>query len=301
MSPPDRRRRPPAEDDAAVAAFLVSLVDRDASVNTLEAYAADLRQLVASVGSDWPAVGRADVAVHAARLVALGRKPSSVARKVAVARAFFRWLQSSGRIAQNPLADLRAPPAAPTPTRMLTRAQVTAFVAAPPPSSPAGGQLAATLRRDDALALLLAATGVRASELVALDVDDVALAAAAVRAGRKGRELPLDRSAAEALARYLDDDGRPALVDRRPPTRALFVNAHGQRLTRQGAWAILKGRARRAGLPTWVTTESLRQAFATHLLAERASIDDVAALLGYAQPTRSTLYRHRRLARALAS
>jgi integrase/recombinase XerD len=155
---------------------------------------------------------------------------------------------------------------------------------APDPRTPAG-------LRDHAMLELLYGAGLRISELVGLDVDDVDLEEGAVRVmgkGRKEREVPVGRYARDAVTSYLSA-GRPILA--RPKTRgALFLNTRGGRLTRQSCDRILKTHARAAGLTRRITLHSLRHSFATHLLEGGADVRVVQELLGHASVATTQIY-----------
>jgi integrase/recombinase XerD len=145
--------------------------------------------------------------------------------------------------------------------------------------------------RDKAFLELLYATGMRVSELVALDVDDVQLAKNEVhcvsRANRQ-RTLPLSERASGAIRLYLER-GREALL-RDAQENALFLNHRGKRLTRQGLWLIIKGHVQEAGLDPNVTPHTLRHSFATHMLDDGANLRDVQRLLGHANISTTQIY-----------
>jgi integrase/recombinase XerD len=145
--------------------------------------------------------------------------------------------------------------------------------------------------RDKAFLELLYATGMRVSELVALNVEDVQLAAHKVhcisRANRQ-RTLPLPDRAVGAIRLYLER-GRTTLL-RDPEESALFLNHRGKRLTRQGLWLIIKGHVRDAGLDSNVTPHTLRHSFATHMLDDGANLRDVQRLLGHANISTTQIY-----------
>jgi integrase/recombinase XerD len=145
--------------------------------------------------------------------------------------------------------------------------------------------------RDKAFLELLYATGMRVSELVALDVDDVQLKARQVqcvnRANRQ-RTLPLSERATKALRLYLERGRDVLLRDRHE--NALFLNHRGKRLTRQGLWLIIKGHVQEAGLDTNVTPHTLRHSFATHLLDDGKDLREVQKLLGHANISTTQIY-----------
>jgi integrase/recombinase XerD len=148
-------------------------------------------------------------------------------------------------------------------------------------------------RRDSAMLETLYATGMRVTELVSLDMNDVHLnpASAYVRCigkGSKERTLPLHEQPVRALQAYLED-GRPNMVRHRQES-ALFVNRRGDRLTRQGFWLILKGYTKQAGITTPVTPHTLRHSFATHMLRSGQPLRNVQELLGHANMSTTQVY-----------
>jgi integrase/recombinase XerD len=279
----------------AVAAYLDHLrVERGLSRHTLAAYASDLRLF----GQGAPGV--AGWARHAdpAReyIAALGRgarplRPTTRRRKAAVVRAFYRFAFDEELIGSDVagLLDL------PRPTRRLPDtldvAQVEALLAAPDPATPLG-------LRDRALLELLYASGLRISEALGLDRQDLSLEGAFVRVVGKGdreRIVPVGDLALDALERYLREV-RPAWVGGRDAGLAhggpLFVSSRGRRLGRMAAWRSIQLAARQAGFAEHVTPHTLRHSFATHLLEGGADLRVVQELLGHASITTTQLYTH---------
>jgi len=225
---------------------------------------------------------------------------SSAARAVAAVRGLHAFAVAEGMAAADVAARLRPP----APPRRLPRAIGVAEVERLIAAAGAGeGPGSPRPLRDRALLELLYGTGARISEAVGLDVDDLGLAdrpdgaggpAATLRLSGKGgkqRIVPIGRYAREALDAYLVR-GRPALAagsQRARGTPAVFLNARGGRLTRQGAWAVLKAAAERAGL-AGISPHTLRHSFATHLLDGGADVRVVQELLGHASVTTTQVY-----------
>jgi integrase/recombinase XerD len=286
---------PPVAFDDAVAAYLDHLrVERGLSRHTLAAYASDLR-LFGSAAQGMTAWARkADPA--RAYLAGLGRgarplRPTTRRRKAAVVRAFYRFAFNEELIASDVAGQLDLP----RPTRRLPDtldvAQVEALLAAPDAATPAG-------LRDRALLELLYAAGLRISEALGLDRQDLSLDGAFVRVLGKGdreRIVPVGDLAIDALRRYLDGV-RPAWVGGRDAGLAhggpLFVSSRGRRLGRMAAWRAIQAAAREAGLSEHVTPHTLRHSFATHLLEGGADLRVVQELLGHASITTTQLYTH---------
>jgi integrase/recombinase XerD len=149
-------------------------------------------------------------------------------------------------------------------------------------------------KRDKAMLELLYASGMRVSELVALNMGDVDTTGGYVRCfgkGNKERMIPIYPRATKSTAEYITE-ARPKIVQHNEKEKALFLNVRGQRLTRQGLWQILKGYAKSAGLDIEVTPHTLRHSFATHMLNGGADLRMVQELLGHANISTTQVYTH---------
>lgn len=268
------------------------IVERGLSDHSLAAYRRDLRlyrRFLDAQGAPEPtavdaATLRGFVPWLRATPSAQGRAyaPRSIARAVAAVRGFHRFLVAEGLAADDPADDLSAPRVPRTLPRALTLRQVERLLAQPSGDGPAA-------LRDRALLELLYSAGLRISELVALDVDDVDLTLRTVRCvgkGRKERIVPIGRPAARAVD-ALVAHGRPGLQASGP---WLLCNQRGGRLTRQGAWKIVKAYAEGAGLGAVVSPHTLRHSFATHLLDGGADVRVVQELLGHASVNTTQIY-----------
>jgi integrase/recombinase XerD len=273
-------------------------VERGLAAHTLAAYRRDLARYTAALSArgrdSISGVTEADVAEFLAglRRGTDGHPPlkaSSAARAMAAVRGLHAFAAAEGLAATDPAGRL-APPA---PARRLPRAigiaEVERLLAA---ASPGGGDGSPLKLRDRALLELLYGTGARISEAIGLDVDD--LGGPAVRLAGKGgkhRIVPVGSYAARALDAYLVR-ARPTLAAaarRVSASPAVFLNARGGRLSRQGAWGVLKAAADRAGLDG-VSPHTLRHSFATHLLDGGADVRVVQELLGHASVTTTQVY-----------
>jgi integrase/recombinase XerD len=211
-------------------------------------------------------------------------RASSVARALAAVRSFHRFLLREGEVEGDPAAAVVRPRVPRTLPHPLSVEEVGRIL-----DAPVGGDVPAS--RDRAILETLYGAGLRVSELVGLDVDDVDLEEGSVRVvgkGSKERLLPIGRHAREALSAYLTR-ARPALDSGRS-RGALFLNARGGRLTRQGCTLILKRNAKRAGIRTRVSPHTLRHSFATHLLEGGADVRVVQELLGHASVATTQIY-----------
>ncbi|HEX4528506.1 MAG TPA: site-specific tyrosine recombinase XerD [Acidimicrobiia bacterium] len=271
-------------------------VERGLAPNSLAAYRRDLRRYTAylrrrGVTGDVAHVDESVVAGYVDELQqartddGLRRyKESSIARALAAVRSFHRFCVEEGLLRSDPSEEVGAPRVPQGIPKALTEAEVEALLDAVPGDGPRP-------RRDRAILELLYAGGLRISELVGLDLGDVDLYDGLVRVlgkGNKERVAPLGRSAREAVGDYLTT-GRPELAGR-TSTPALFLNARGGRLTRQGAWLIVRAAGDRAGLQGRLFPHVLRHSCATHMLDRGADIRVVQELLGHASLSTTQVY-----------
>jgi integrase/recombinase XerD len=271
--------------DPHVDGFL-ALASARLAPRTVEAYRRDLAHLAAWLGGSPADADPQRLAAYVASLRAQGRAATTIARRVAAIRAFYRHEVLLGSRADNPAADLELPKRHRTLPRTLSPGEAERLIEA------AAGTAPRTLR-DRALVELLYGAGLRVGEAVALDRSSVDLEQRLVRCigkGSKERVVPVGREAAEALRRYLAR-GRPYL-DRRH-RHELFLNAQGGALTRAGVFLILRRLAAKAGLePDRVHPHLLRHSFATHLLEGGADLRSVQEMLGHADLATTELYTH---------
>jgi integrase/recombinase XerD len=268
--------------------------ERGLSRNTLEAYRSDLLQFgrfLEARGVSALDAGPGDVAdflEHLARGSAERppASPATVHRKSACLRSFYRHLRGDGLRDSDPTATLSAPRRARKLPQVLTRGEVEKLL-----SQPSGTEPAAL--RDRALLELMYACGLRASEAIGLELSDVDIEDAVLRArgkGSKERLVPIGQAALRAVRIYLER-GRPALV-KGLPVAHLFVNFRGRALTRQGLYKIVRRHAVRAGLADRMSPHTLRHTFATHLLAGGCDLRSVQEMLGHADVSTTQLYTH---------
>jgi integrase/recombinase XerD len=280
--------------------------EKGASDNTIAAYRNDLTQfhhyLSGSSGlngsngggngsngssTDWRRINKDVIINYVQELKERRYAEASVARKVAAVKSFFQFLQAEGAIQGNPTESLEAPRVGKTLPKPLTVQQIDELLEQPSKRKTPEAQ------RDQAMLELVYATGLRVTELVSLDLENVTLdpkspSARCLGKGAKERTVPIHEHAFRALVAYLDE-GRPKLVKAKKEA-ALFVNRRGDRLTRQGFWLILKQYAKDAGIPGSVTPHSLRHSFATHMLRGGAPLRSVQELLGHANISTTQVY-----------
>jgi integrase/recombinase XerD len=275
--------------------FLATLeLERGLSRNTLEAYRSDLQQYgayLSRLGRDPLEVSTADLAGFITEL-ASGRdgKPpvasTTLQRKIACLRSFYRHLRREQIIDHDPTAELRPPRTPGRLPKVLSRDEVVRLLAQPRGSSPAA-------LRDRALLETMYACGLRASEAINLTLSELDLEAGMLRArgkGSKERIVPIGSKAIETLRAYIER-GRPRLVNLSDEPR-VFVNLRGAGLSRQGLYKIVQGHARSAGLQDRMSPHTLRHSFATHLLAGGCDLRSLQEMLGHADIGTTQIYTH---------
>ncbi|HET7521698.1 MAG TPA: site-specific tyrosine recombinase XerD [Bacillales bacterium] len=267
------------------------IVERGLAKNTVAAYRRDLEGYSAYLKKkeqieSFDDVSRGHIIRYLMEMKDSGRAATTLARHTSSVRAFHRFLFREKAVDHDPSVHIESPKTERKLPHTLSVSEVEALLDAPQANSPFG-------LRDRAMLEVLYATGIRVSELVGLNVGDVHLAMGFVRCigkGDKERIIPLGKMASESLGRYLDR-GRDALLKKKRGD-ALFLNHHGNRLTRQGFWKILKGLALKADIQKELTPHTLRHSFATHLLENGADLRAVQEMLGHADISTTQIYTH---------
>ncbi|HEY7064823.1 MAG TPA: tyrosine recombinase [Chloroflexota bacterium] len=283
--------------------------DRGLTPNTVAAYQNDLRQFedylherhgapasngnghAAADGSangadSLSATSRSTVTDFVLSLRERGYAPATVARKIAAIKSLFHWLAKNSLIAEDPTVHLEAPKVGKPLPRAISVGEVQRLLGY------GRDRTAPDALRDCAMLELLYATGMRVTELVSLDVEDLDLSEGKVRCvgrGRRVRVLPIRSTAREAVRQYVER-GRSALLRAPSSHGPLFLNHRGQRLTRQGFWLIIKARARDAGITTSITPHTLRHSFAAHRLSDGEDLRSLQAKLGHASISTTQIY-----------
>jgi integrase/recombinase XerD len=266
-------------------------VEKSYATNTLAAYHNDLSQFVEYLDEtmpnlrEWSKVSQQDITNYILHLKELEYTSATVARKVAAIKSFFHFLASSNVITDDPTVTLSSPRVYKRLPHTLSQDEVERLLAQPARNdSPRG-------LRDAALLEMLAATGMRVSEMVSLKLDDINLANATVqvpaRTGKR-RTIPILARVVTALQQYLGR-GRPQFV-RDPEEQAVFLNPRGTQLTRQGLWLIIKRYVEQAGIKEDVTPHTLRHSFAAQMLAGGANLRDVQERLGHSNISTTQVY-----------
>ncbi|MHB0876945.1 MAG: tyrosine-type recombinase/integrase [Anaerolineae bacterium] len=285
--------------DSQIEGFLLHLKDeKHYSENTLSAYRNDLTQfmqLLQKQGTtSWRQLRQADIVAFGVDAKERGYAQSTLARKLASVRSFCHFLASHSVLAQDPATGLDSPQVARKLPRTLSDLEIGLLLELPSRTQSAKGL------RDRSLLEMLYATGMRVSEVTALDLGDIDFATGTVACGGKGssrRVVSLTPRCLSALRAYVDS-GREALLSTIEET-ALFVNHRGERLSRQGLWLVIKGYVKELGLDGNVTPHTLRHSAATDKLSHGANVSEVQHLLGHANPSSTQVYV--RLARSKAA
>lgn len=273
-------------------------LNRNLSPHTLRAYDSDLSQylefLSGHLSKPASAIDPRAIDAQAVRafLDSLHRKGSSrasVARRVSALRAFGRWLLREGHIDADPAMLVGAPKVEQKLPTHLDMNEVVGMIEAADVSTPLG-------RRDRAILELFYASGLRLSELVGIDLEDMNLSARVVRvAGKGGKEriVPFNNSTAKAIKAYLKDRGGAALQGPRgPASDPLFLNYRGGRLSTRSVDRVVRRYAREAATRLGVSPHALRHSFATHLLQAGADLRAIQELLGHSRLSTTQRYTH---------
>ena len=266
------------------------IVEKGLARNTLVAYMADLQRFFTSLQQRGKQIlhtlSREEIIDYLAARRRQDISARTTARELVAINAFYHFLCERGQIASNPAAQIQSPRQWQRLPHVLTRTEVEQLLQAPDTSNPLG-------KRDAALLELLYATGLRASELVGLTLDDVNTVGASLKVRGKGgkeRLVPIGDMAAVQLDDYLLN-GRPKLLRERQAV-VLFVNRSAAGLTRQGLWKIVKRYVRQAGIMKPMSPHTLRHSFATHLLEGGADLRSLQHLLGHVDISTTQIYTH---------
>lgn len=271
-----------------ISAFIEYLaVERGLSRNTLDSYRRDLEGFFRYLGPGASGdVRQAQVLSYLGHLRKVGRANTTVSRNLASIRSFYHYLLREEMIPVDPTVNVETPKIEKRLPKVLTVSEVERLLDAPDAVSPTG-------LRDKAMLELLYATGIRVSELVSIQLDDINLSAGFLRClgkGSKERIIPFGDIAQHALRKYIQV-GRPEL-SRESNTHALFLNHLGAQMSRQGFWKLLKKYAQAAQILADITPHTLRHSFATHLLERGADLRAVQEMLGHADISTTQIYTH---------
>ena len=262
---------------------------KHSSENTISSYMRDLRQfgeyLTTQRVADLRKVKSSSISDYVAWLGGKGKSAATITRAVASIKSFYAYLLSCGEVKSNPAKGVAAVKVERKFPEILTGKEVELFLDQPKCTDPKG-------YRDNAMLELLYATGIRVTELISLDVNDVSLSGSFIHCRSKGKEriIPLYPAAVKALGDYINNV-RPQLIDT-PSETALFVNMNGERMSRQGFWKIVKHYQDQAGIEKDITPHMLRHSFAVHLLENGADLRSIQEMLGHADISSTQIYTH---------
>jgi len=281
----------------ATARFLRSLRERNASAHTLKAYTGDLGKFAAYVGdAGWKQIDHVRIRGFLSHLYDQGLSKTSVARALAAVRSLYRWLAREGVVEQNPAALVATPRLPKKLPRVPTIEEMNTVLDGEMP------ELAAWPERDRLIFELLYGCGIRNSELIGIDLDDVRWSGEAILVrgkGRKERYVPFGDAVKSALDAYLPVR-QQKLAERRQSTRALLINLRGTRLTTRSVGRIVKRIAVAKGLSPDVHPHTLRHAFGTHLLEEGADLRAIQEMLGHERLSTTQRYTQLSMKHVLA-
>ncbi|MEL7567818.1 MAG: site-specific tyrosine recombinase XerD [Dehalobacterium sp.] len=266
------------------------VVERGLADNTVTSYQFDLNSFTAFLKhksvTEINEVTRHHIIAYLLDLKNQDKSPATLARHMACIKSFFHFLLRENVIDQDPTSHLEAPKLAQLLPRILSMEETKRLL-----DQPKTGDILGL--RDKAMLELIYATGLRVSELIDLNVQDINLDMGFLRClgkGSKERIVPIGSFAVNALREYLSMS-RVKLV-KRSKEEALFVNQHGRRLTRQGFWKILKRYGTEAKISISITPHTLRHSIATHMLENGADLRTVQEILGHADITTTQIYTH---------
>ena len=262
---------------------------KHASANTIASYMRDIRQfsdwLQASEDMDVVDATQVNISGYLAHLSGDGRSAATVSRNLASLKNFYGYVVSSGFLDQTPVVDIHVDRGEKKLPQVLTGREIELLLSQPVCVDAKGF-------RDKAMLEVMYATGIRVTELIDLDVDDVNLDLGNIKCkgAKKSRAIPLYPAALKALKVYLMDIRSSMVVD--PNERALFVNISGVRMSRQGFWKILKHYQSTAHIDKEITPHTLRHSFAVHLLENGADLGSVQELMGHSDISSTQMYTH---------
>jgi len=260
--------------------------EKKASANTVSSYLRDVHQFAQAMalrGIDLADVLSRDVEEYILGLTRKGKSPATVTRSIASIKSFYQCLMYRGFVSSNPAKGVSGAKVERKLPQILTSREVDLLLEQPDCTDLKG-------YRDRAMLELLYATGIRVSELIALDLDDLNLPAGMLRCHSKGKErvIPLYPAAVRAIREYIHAV-RPQLVGA-AEEMALFVNMSGERMSRQGFWKLIKQYQEKAGIRKEITPHTLRHSFAAHLLENGADLRSIQEMLGHADISSTQVY-----------
>lgn len=260
--------------------------DKKASNNTLQSYKRDLKQFkrfIEACEVPYNRVEESTIKEYIQELEELGKKPSTISRCIASIRAFYQYVLKKGKVKADPTKGIQSPKIEKKAPSVLTSKEVELLLEQPKDIDLKG-------TRDKAMLEFAYATGMRVTEIISLDVEDINFEEGYVncRKANKQRIIPLGKLSLKALKEYVQDARGVLIKDNKE--KALFVNVNGQRLTRQGFWKIIKYYKEQAHITKDITPHVLRHSFATHLLQNGADLKSIQTMLGHSDISSTQVY-----------
>ena len=260
--------------------------EKKLSDNTFQSYSRDIRQYKEYVdlnNLDYLKVEQKDIKGYLNYLNDLNKKPSTISRHLASIRLFYQYLGKEQKVSEDPTSNIQAPKIDKKAPSILTSEEVTLLL-----DQPKDVDLKGT--RDKAMLEFAYATGMRVTEIISLNIDDVDLVQGTVncKSRTKTRTIPLGKICLNALKEYISQVRDVLIKDK--DEKALFVNINGRRLTRQGVWKIVKYYKEQAHITKEITPHVLRHSFATHLLQNGADLKSIQTMLGHSDISSTQVY-----------
>ena len=262
---------------------------KQASSNTISSYMRDIRQFAQwlrdSEELDVVEASQLNISGYLSHLESDGRSGATISRNLASLKNFYAYVVSSGFLEQSPVVDIHVDRGEKKLPQILTGREIELLLAQPNCVDAKGF-------RDKAMLEVMYATGIRVTELIDLDVDDVNLELGIIKCSgtRKSRSIPLYPGALKALTVYLNEVRSTMVAN--PAEEALFVNVGGARMSRQGFWKILKHYQSTARIEKEITPHTLRHSFAVHLLENGADLGSLQELMGHSDISSTQMYTH---------
>ena len=260
--------------------------DKKVSNNTLQSYRRDLKQFekyISENGKDYSKVTDEEIKTYIKYMQEIGKKPSTISRGLASIRSFYQYEVKNKKIENDPTEGIQSPKIEKRVPSVLTSNEVALLLEQPKDVDLKG-------IRDKAMLEFAYATGMRVTEIISLNIDDINLEQGYARCtnGKRTRTIPLGNMSLKALKEYVLNARNIMIKDENE--KALFVNVNGQRLTRQGFWKIIKYYKEQAHIEKDITPHVLRHSFATHLLQNGADLKSIQTMLGHSDILSTQIY-----------
>ena len=260
--------------------------EKKVSSNTLQSYKRDLKQFEKDIeanNEDYCKITDEGIKDYISHMQEIGKKPSTISRGLASIRSFYQYEAKNKNIENDPTEGIQSPKIEKRVPSILTSNEVALLLEQPKNVDLKG-------IRDKAMLEFAYATGMRVTEIISLNVEDINLETGYVtcKNGKKERTVPIGNMSLKALKEYISNARKTMIKDENE--KALFVNVNGQRLTRQGFWKIIKYYKEQAHIEKEITPHVLRHSFATHLLQNGADLKSIQTMLGHSDILSTQIY-----------